>query len=167
MASQTDLLRKLIREEVALAVRTEMKLAMQELKPLMEGKVKPSFSTSSTPLKSSKSSLVESIKPTARPQAKPAYVSTGDPIADLLNETKMGMQPDEYRSIGNFGAEDAQGFGMRAMQDFGPKQTMVVEDVNAILQATRPAGSVESVQLPDAVPDFSALMSSLKSKGQI
>ena len=161
MASQTDLLRKLIREEVALAVRTEMKLAMQELKPLMEGRITPSKPVIS------KSSLVESIKPTQRQQSRPQYVSTGDPISDLLNETKMGMQADEYRSIGNFGAQDAQGFGMQAMQDFGPKQTMVVEDMNSILQASRPAGSVEAVQLADAVPDYTGLMKSLKEKGAI
>jgi hypothetical protein len=161
MASQTDLLRKLIREEVALAVRTEMKLAMQELKPLMEGRITPSKSTIS------KSSLVESIKPIQKQPTKSQYVSTGDPIADLLNETKNAMQPDEYRSIGNFGAQDAQGFGMQAMQDFGPKQTMVVEDMNSILQASRPAGSVEAVQLADAVPDYTGLMKSLKEKGAI
>jgi hypothetical protein len=79
----------------------------------------------------------------------------------------MGMQADEYRSIGNFGAQDAQGFGMQAMQDFGPKQTMVVEDMNSILQASRPAGSVEAVQLADAVPDYTGLMKSLKEKGAI
>jgi hypothetical protein len=62
---------------------------------------------------------------------------------------------------------DAQGFGMRAMQDFGPKQTVVTENVSEILQAARPASDVAHVQLPDAVPDFSALMASLKSKGAI
>lgn len=152
MGKQLDLLRKLIREEVALAVRTEMKLAMQELKPLLEGKTIPSKSTSYV------NTLKESIKPTVKPVAKPAYKSTGDPIQDLLMETQMAMQPDEYRSIGNFGAQDAQSFGMRAMQDFGPKETAVVEDMSSILQAARPAGDVSGVQLPDAVPNFSHLM---------
>lgn len=152
MATQTELLRKLIREEVALAVRTEMKLAMQELKPLLEGKSTPSKSTSYV------NTLKESIKPAAKPVAKPAYKSTGDPIQDLLMETQMSMQPDEYRSIGNFGAEDAQSFGMRAMQDFGPRETVITENMSDILQAARPAGDVSGVQLPDAVPDFSHLM---------
>jgi len=162
MATQSELLRKLIREEVALAVRTEVKLMMTELKPLLEGKV-----TTSKPI-SSRSSIVESIKPTTRPQARPQHVSTGDPLMDLLNETKMGMQADEYRSIGNFGAQDAQAFGMQAMQDFGGQhQTVVTENVSDILQAARPAGDVSGVQLPDAVPDYSGLMASLKSKGAI
>jgi hypothetical protein len=161
MSTQLDKLRQLIREEVALAVRTEIKVLVQELKPLMEGRITPSKSTIS------KSSLVESIKPIQKQPTKSQYVSTGDPIADLLNETKNAMQPDEYRSIGNFGAQDAQGFGMQAMQDFGPKQTMVVEDMNSILQASRPAGSVEAVQLADAVPDYTGLMKSLKEKGAI
>jgi hypothetical protein len=159
--SQSDLLRKLIREEVALAIRTEMKLMMQELKPLMEGRATPS-----KPI-SSKNSLVESIKPVAKAQQRQQYVSTGDPIADLLNETRTAMQPDEYRSIGNFGAQDAQAFGMQAMSDFGPKQTVVTENVSDILQAARPASDVSGVQLPDAVPDFTGLMASLKAKGAI
>jgi hypothetical protein len=80
----------------------------------------------------------------------------------------MGMQADEYRSIGNFGAQDAQAFGMQAMQDFGGQhQTVVTENVSDILQAARPAGDVSGVQLPDAVPDYSGLMASLKSKGAI
>jgi hypothetical protein len=161
MSTQLDKLRQLIREEVALAVRTEIKVLVQELRPLMEGRITPSKPVSS------KNSLVESIKPTQKPQARPQYVSTGDPISDLLNETKMGMQADEYRSIGNFGAQDAQGFGMQAMQDFGPKQTIVTENVSDILQAARPASDVTGVQLPDAVPDFTGLMASLKAKGAI
>jgi hypothetical protein len=160
--SQSDLLRKLIREEVALAIRTEMKLMMQELKPLMEGRATPS-----KPI-SSKNSLVESIKPVAKAQQRQQYVSTGDPIADLLNETRTAMQPDEYRSIGNYGAQDAQAFGMQAMQDFGgQRQTVVTENVSEILQAARPASDVSGVQLPDAVPDFTGLMASLKAKGAI
>ena len=159
--SQIDKLRAIIREEVALAVRTEMKLAMQELKPLMEGRVTPSKPVSS------RNSLVESIKPTQKPQARQQYASTGDPLMDLLNETKNSMQSDEYRSIGNFQAQDAQGFGMQAMSDFGPKQTVVTENVSDILQAARPASDVTGVQLPDAVPDFTGLMASLKAKGAI
>jgi hypothetical protein len=77
------------------------------------------------------------------------------------------MQPDEYRSIGNFGAQDAQSFGMQAMQDFAPRQTVVTENVTDILQAARPASDVTAVQLPDAVPDFTGLMASLKAKGAI
>jgi len=157
-----DALRKLIREEVALAVRTEMKLAMQELKPLLEGSITPSKPVYT------KSSLVESIKPSVKPQPVKERVSTGDPIADLLNETKYAMQPDDYRSIGNFGAQDAQGFGMRAMQNLGPqRETVITENVSEILQAARPASTFEAVQLPDAVPDFTNLMQSLKAKGQI
>ena len=161
MATQTELLRKLIREEVALAVRTEVKLMMSELKPLLEGRVTPSKSVSST------NSLRESVKPVFKQQQRQQPISTGDPIADLLNETKNAMQPDEYRSIGNFGAEDAQGFGMRAMQDFGTKQTVVTENVTDIIQAARPASDVTGVQLPDAVPNYTDLMNSLRSKGQI
>jgi hypothetical protein len=53
------------------------------------------------------------------------------------------------------------------MQDFAPRQTVVTENVTDILQAARPASDVTAVQLPDAVPDFTGLMASLKAKGAI
>jgi len=149
MANSIDKLRQLIREEVALAVRTEMKVMMKELTVLMEGRapaVKPVTTTNS---------LRESIKPVIRQQVQKQMVASGDPIADLLNETAMGMQSEDYRSIGNFTAQDAPNFAMAAQ---GMGQTAVVEDMSSILQAARPAGDVTSVQLPDAVPDFTHLM---------
>ena len=159
MANQLDKLRQLIREEVALAVRTEMKVMMRELTVLMENKAPASRPVATT------NSLRESIKPIARQPLHNGSQSTGDPIADLLNETAMGMQSDDYRSIGNFQAQDAPNFAMASQGYAG--QTMVVEDMSSILQAARPAGDVSSVQLPDAVPDFTGLMSSLKAKGAI
>lgn len=151
MAASIDKLRQIIREEVALAVRTEMKLAMKELTVLMENKApvqKPTVATNS---------LRESIKPVVKQQLQhTSKQSTGDPIADLLNETAMGMQSDDYRSIGNYTAQDAPNFAMAGQGFVG--QTQVVEDMSTILQAARPAGDVTSVQLPDAVPDFSHLM---------
>lgn len=159
--SSIDKLRQLIREEVALAVRTEMKVMMKELTVLMENKAPvANRSTVST------NSLRESIKDVVKQQPQKQVASTGDPIADLLNETKMGMQSEDYRSIGNFGAQDAPGFGMMS-EGMGMRETAVVDDMSTILQASRPAGDVAHVQLPDAVPDFTGLMSSLKAKGAI
>jgi hypothetical protein len=149
--SQIDKLRQIIREEVALAVRTEMKLAMKELTVLMENRAPASKQVATT------NSLRESIKPVVKQQLMhTAPQSTGDPISDLLNETAMGMQSEDYRSIGNFGAQDAPNFAM-ASQGFAG-QTQVVDDMSSILQAARPAGDVSGVQLPDAVPNFSHLM---------
>lgn len=168
MANKLDLLRKLIREEVAYAVRTEFKVLLeQELKPILENKLttsKPTVSTHQTQLKSS---LKESVLGSVKPQPKKQIESTGDPIMDMLNETKFAMQPEDYRSIGNFGSQDAQGFRQMMSSQFAPQEPAVVENFNEIVAASRPASSVEAVQLPDAVPDFSALMSSLKAKGAI
>ncbi len=163
--SSIDKLRQLIREEVALAVRTEMKVMMKELTVLMENNTPKAKlnATSATPAIST-NSLKESVKDVFKQQKQ--VVSTGDPIADLLNETKMGMQSEDYRSIGNFGAQDAPGFAMMS-EGLGMRETAVVEDMNTILQASRGAGDVAHVQLPDAVPDFTGLMSSLKAKGAI
>lgn len=161
--SSIDKLRQLIREEVALAVRTEMKVMIKELTVLVENKT-PSTNAPSKSVTST-NSLKESVKGVAIKQQK-QVASTGDPIADLLNETKMGMQSEDYRSIGNFGAQDAPGFAMMS-EGSGMRDTVVVEDMNTILQASRGAGDVAHVQLPDAVPDFTGLMSSLKAKGAI
>lgn len=151
MATPVDKLRQMIREEVTLAVRTEVKLLMKDLTVLMENRApvqKPTVATNS---------LRESIKPIVKQQLMHnAPQTTGDPISDLLNETAMGMQSEDYRSIANFTAQDAPNFAMAGQGYAG--QTQVVEDMSSILQAARPAGDVTSVQLPDAVPDFSHLM---------
>ena len=48
----------------------------------------------------------------------------------------------------------------------GVTEPAVVESVDQMLANTRPAGDINAVRI-DAVPDFSALMSTMKEKGQI
>lgn len=148
--SKLEVLRKLIREEVRAAIKEELTPILREIKSPVTAPITKSFT----------SSLKEEV--TKSKKIQPA--STGDPIMDLLNETKQTMTGDEYRSMINADASMAQGFP--AMMSNPAGNTQVVESVDQMLASTRPAGDVTQVQI-DTVPDFSALMGKMKSNGQI
>jgi hypothetical protein len=76
-----ELLKKLIKEAVKEAVR-------EELETILSEDVKPSKAPISTVTK------YENYKP---PVSRP--VPTGDPIMDLLNETRSTMTQGEYKNI--------------------------------------------------------------------
>ena len=76
-----DLLKRLIKEAVKEAVREELELILTE-------DIKPVKTPISTVVK------YENYKP---PVARP--VLTGDPIMDLLNETRHNMTSGEYQNI--------------------------------------------------------------------
>jgi hypothetical protein len=76
-----DLLKRLIKEAVKEAVREELELILTE-------DVKPVKTPISTVTK------YENYKP---PVARP--MSTGDPIMDLLNETRHTMTSGEYQNV--------------------------------------------------------------------
>ena len=76
-----DLLKKLIKEAVSEAVR-------EELSKILSEDVKPVQTLAHTVTK------YENYRPT-----KSTYVSTGDPMADLLHETKASMNQNDYRNI--------------------------------------------------------------------
>jgi len=76
-----DLLTKLIKEAVKEAVREELEILLSE-------DVKPAKAQTSTVTK------YENYKP---PAVRP--VATGDPIMDLLNETRHNMTSGEYQNI--------------------------------------------------------------------
>jgi hypothetical protein len=78
-----DLLKKLIKEAVKEAVR-------EELESILSEDVKPVKTPISTVTK------YENYKP---PVARP--IPTGDPIMDLLNETRHSMTSGEYQNIVN------------------------------------------------------------------
>jgi hypothetical protein len=153
--NQIDLLRTLIREEVAKAIRQEMP----------------------TILKESQSSSVpkEVIKESKRPKmAIPGTLNTqpvrpkpnfaGNPLANILNETAMTMgDMDEVSfNTGNIGPDS---IGVDPTSFFQPNQ-VAVGDVNGMLATARPSSDPSMVQINE-VPDFSALMSKLKAKGAI
>lgn len=80
---KVDLLKNLIKEAVREAVREEMKLILSE----------PATLSKNNNTSESKVTKYENYKPTV---SKP--VKTGDPISDLLNETKYSMASGDYKS---------------------------------------------------------------------
>jgi hypothetical protein len=153
--NQIDLLRTLIREEVAKAIRQEMPTILKESQ--------------------SSSAPKEVIKESKRPKmAIPGTLNTqpvrpkpnfaGNPLANILNETAMTMgDMDEVSfNTGNIGPDS---IGVDPTSFFQPNQ-VAVGDVNGMLATARPSSDPSMVQINE-VPDFSALMSKLKAKGAI
>ena len=95
-----DLLKKLIKEAVKEAVREEMDSILSE--------------SVGTTTKS-----VETVKyQPYQPPRKPLF-NTGDPIADILNETRNNMTQAEYSNM-TAGYSDMQNFNNNTMQQFTP-----------------------------------------------
>lgn len=143
--SKLDVLRKIIREEVRGVIREELSHILKEN---INNSVKPMHN-------STKDQLSKSIKHKIE--------ESSDPIMNILNETRMSMTSDDYRSIINADSSMAQGFGQYSMST---NNVNVVGSVDQMLANARPAGDVSQVKI-DAVPDFSALMKTMKTKGQI
>lgn len=148
--SKLEILRKLIREEVRAAIKEELTPILKEIKSPVNTNVTKSFTNS----------LKEEVTKSKKIQP----LSTGDPIMDLLNETKQTMTGDEFKSMINADSSIAQGFP--TMMNGNIENTQVVESVDQMLSSTRPAGDVSQVRI-DTVPDFTALMGKMKSNGQI
>jgi hypothetical protein len=96
---KADVFKKLIKEAVREALKEELAVMLSE-------KVEP------TPV--STFTKYENYKPVT---AKP--VSTGDPIADLLQETRAAMTQGEYRNITSMTSDMVSG-GVNPMQQFNP-----------------------------------------------
>jgi hypothetical protein len=165
--SKLDILRKLIREEVALAIRVEFRaLLKEELLPLLKESRNISHEVPvQKPGKGIKpsNSLTNSISLAMESKNfKPA--ETGDPIANLLNETAMSMTSNEYRTMINADSSMAPNFGM--IGGVAGEEPAAVGTVEQMLSTNRPVSDINQVTI-DVVPDFTGLMSSLKSKGAI
>jgi hypothetical protein len=160
MKSETfiKILRQVVREEVQQVVREELKLLIETPiteKSIVESK-KPTI----------KNSLIESIKPTkptTQAPAKTTPFTNNGILNDILNETVNG---GEWRSVIEGNSSMAPNFGMIGLGDVSAPTAKVVESVDQMLASARPSSDVAHVQI-DAVPDFSALMSTMKEKGQI
>ena len=153
--SQIDLLRKLIREEVAKAIRQEMPTILQEVR---------TSSTTKEVIKESKQ-VKKAIPGTLNTQpVRPMPNFSGNPLANILNETAMSMveMDDMSFTTGNIGPDS---IGVDPTSFFQPKQ-VAVGDVNSMLATARASSDPSMVQINE-VPDFTGLMSKLKAKGAI
>ncbi len=163
-----DILRNIIREEVALAVRVEFKaLLKEELLPLLqEGKpvIQESQMKKSANAVRPSNSMTSAIS-NALESKRLVPKETGNPIADLLNETAMTMTSDEYRTAFAGDSSMAPHFDMIGGGGY-TEPTPAVGTVEQMLSTARPTTDINQVNI-DVVPDFSALMGTLKSKGAI
>ena len=102
-----DQLRKIIREEVRAAVKEELQEVMNEAVKIastptgLQPAPTAGETSWSTPKKPSRQDLAEMM---GLPDMKPktTNLSFGDPIQEMLNQTKQSMSGEEYRNITNF-----------------------------------------------------------------
>jgi hypothetical protein len=146
--------RKLIREEVAKALREELPTILNES---IKAPANPSV-----PKRSSISDLME-----GRPERHTDFQTTGNPMLDLLNETRVQMttQNEEWPSMGNYDSSAINSYRAEMMGAFGGGAP-TVQSVDQMVQTARPAADVTQVQI-NAVPDFSKMMGALKEKGKL
>ena len=116
-----DLLKKLIKEAVKEAVR-------EELQTILSEDIKPVQAQPSTVTK------YENYKP---PVARP--IPTGDPIADLMNETKYSMNQGDYRNLVSATSDmvQAPGLGMNPIDQFrpGPEPGLDISQFDFMMRA--------------------------------
>lgn len=116
-----EVLKKLIKEAVKEAVR-------EELGKILSEDVKPVQTTVPAVTK------YERYRPqVARP------VPTGDPIADLMNETKYSMTQGEYQNLVSATSDmvQAPGLGMNPIQQFrqGPEPGLDITQFDFMMKA--------------------------------
>ena len=134
-----NLIRKVVRDEVRTVLREEL----TELN-------KPQITES----KSIKN-IVKDIP------IKKEIKSTGNPIADLLQETAA---EGSWRTLINATSPMAPNFS-NMMSNMGGHQLQATS-VEEFLSSATPAKDISQVQL-NGVPDYSAMMNKLKEKGKI
>jgi hypothetical protein len=97
----------------------------------------------------------------AAPKVK-KITSTGNVLEDLINETAQS----DWRSVGNFTSADASNFQSINNQSFemdlGKTKPSTVE---SMLNNAPKVASPEMIQSVAEVPDFTAMMSTMKNKG--
>lgn len=159
--TKLEAFRKLIREELRQVLKEELRPILLEMKKQPLKDIPPAKSYTNT--------LKESLKvKTPTVSRKPVQQTTGDPIIDLLNETAYGMDSSEYKTLVNADAGMAQGFPQMYQHSMGMSapEPQVVTSVQEMIASTGPVQDINQVTI-DAVPDFSAMMQTLKNKGAI
>lgn len=151
---KVETFRKLIREEVKRALREELPSLLTEINETPKVVAKPGRALSG---------LFEGMDQKLK---QPVIESTGNPMLDLINETKMSMVAggDDWKSIGNFDSNNVNSYRSEMMSAFGGAPA--VESVDQMMATARPSSDINQVQI-NAVPDFSKMMGALKEKGKL
>lgn len=141
--NSTEKLIKIIQEVVRKEIRAALKEELSKQTQITEN-YNPTVNSIKT---------VKKIKP------------TGNPIQDLLNETK---ESGDWRTLGGgtFDSGQAMNFGwqQQMLEEHGGGTVNNIE--NFIQANNNGAQDIRQVQV-NAVPDFSAMMTTMKTKGMI
>ena len=80
-------------------------------------------------------------QPVQEQAAKPAYTSTGNPMLDALNETRMGMTSEDYQNLngGTMQSTMAQNFNRAAFMPQGRAVKPTSDDPQAVAAAVAAA----------------------------
>lgn len=136
--SKINALRKLIREEIVSALRQELP------RLLSENTVIDSKSDYKSKIREQvRKSVSGGIPLTLNEPVKTLPTFKGnDPLSKLLNETALGMTP----------------------QDMGEEKQTEAGSMNEMFSTARKSTNLEAVEI-DTVPDFTGMMDKLKQKG--
>ena len=154
MAS-VELLRKLIREEVAAVFQAELAGILKEA--IIANKGTRTVIEEQKPKKVTVPGTLNT-KPFI-PLAAP-NLGSNNPLTSLLAETANTMVNESYDGMG-FTSDDAMGFG--GMQQ---REVAVVDSVGDMMTTARASSNFDAIQI-NAVPDFTGLMSKLRANGEI
>jgi hypothetical protein len=149
--AKIDLLRKLIREEVIMALRQEMPKIISEIKQSSTGKANVIKEMSKQQFPATLNT-VETYKKRFDQQ-----FTKSSPLNAILNETAMSMQNDDYTSLTSDNVNPV---------DFFQPSEVAIGDVSSMLSTARPSSDISMVQINE-VPDYSGLMKNLMEKGAI
>jgi hypothetical protein len=151
--AKIDLLRKIIREELIIALRQELPKVISEIQQRPAGK--------ENIIKEMKKTQVPLTLNTAETyKKKPEMIfSKSSPLNDLLNETAQSMGSDDIETL-SFSTDN-----INPTSFFQPTEASV-GDINGMLSSARPSSDISMVQINE-VPDYSGLMKNLMAKGAI
>jgi len=86
---------------------------------------------------------------------------TGDPLIDLLNETKIDMSGEDWKNFGHF--DNARNFNPNTLAYGNEPQVGTVGDMLSSAPKTNDINQIEI----DVVPNYSQFMGALKEQGKI
>lgn len=137
-----ECIREVLKEEGVFQLLSEHSKVIQPLKKV--GVVSENYNSTGNP----------------PPQLK-NFPKTGDPLLDLLNETKTDMSGEDWKNFGHF--DNARNFNSN---NFIPSAEPQVGTVGQMLNSSPKTNDINQIEI-DVVPNFSGLMSKLKEEGQI
>jgi len=147
--------KQLIKEAVREVVREELKvvkIALREHNSILQPYKKVGTSLDYPEIKSESFTL---------PPKPKTIKSTGNPMLDLLNETKSGMSGDDWGDMGTMNSSMAQNIGNSFVEK--PVQVGTVGDMLNTASTSQDLNQIEI----DVVPNFSKLMNTMKKQGTI